>query len=85
MPVDLSETLGVTGVTLSLGNWRRYSPRRACHAFEACYACLGRSWQASQYSGPAVAPWRISQDGGNGIGGVADNDAAVFSLDAIAA
>ena len=37
----------------------------------------------SQNGRPAVPPRRIGEDGCNGICGVADDDAAIFRLDAI--
>jgi len=43
---DLSVTATVTGVTLKVLERCGGSPRRACHAFEACYACFGCAWQA---------------------------------------
>jgi hypothetical protein len=81
---DLSVTGTVTAVTLCLRKRDCDSSCGACHAFESCYAWLGCTVHTSQNSGPAVAPWRIGEHCGNGFSGVGDDDATVFSFDAMA-
>jgi hypothetical protein len=78
-----SVTVTVTGVTLCLGNRDGHCPRCASDTFEARYTWLGCTGQTRQNGGPAVAPRRVRQDGGDGFSGVADDHATVVSLDAI--
>ena len=79
----LSVTVTVTSVTLCLGNRDGHCSGGTSDTFEPRYTWLGCTGQTRQNGRPAVAPWRVGKDGGDGFSGVADDHATVVSLDAI--